>query len=156
MPQSSAKQPILIVFFDAQCPLCSHAIRFLLDRDGYNRLRFASLHNEDAKDFLRLHGLTPSPQALLVWNGTTWQRELQAVAEICQALPGIWKAGQLFAKLPMKVQHRLYQFVARRRYKWFGKYQTCRLPENQDRAKFINLRNLTGLGKSGTSDQPLG
>lgn len=140
MPPARYKNQIFIVFFDGHCPLCFNLVRFLNDRDGYDRLRFASLQSEWSKAFFAENGPPPALDAVLLWDGQQWTKELEAVARIFSVLPGIWKSLALLRRLPKGLRAKCYRFIANRRYQWFGEYKSCRLPSAADHHKFLDLR----------------
>jgi predicted DCC family thiol-disulfide oxidoreductase YuxK len=128
----------LIVFYDGMCPLCHVTVRFLIDRDGYDKLRFASLQSEWTQAFFHQHGGDHSLQAVQVWNGTTWFSGMPAICEIAQHLPGIWRYVALLRQLPISLQEWIYTIVAKNRYRLFGKYDTCKIPTLAERGKFLD------------------
>lgn len=138
----------LIVFFDGECPLCVGWIRFLLDRDGDNRLLFSSLQSEWTRDFFRGRGWpVPDLESVLAWDGSSLHRGSDALVAIAACLPGIWNLGRHMEKLPENWRESGYRFIARRRTNWFGKRKQCWIPKEGDLAKFPGL---TSSGKKRT------
>lgn len=134
-----------IVFFDSSCPFCVGWIKFLLDRDGANRLRFASLQSGWSRRFFTDHGLRhPGMGSVLVWDGERLYRESGAVIEVLGCLGGVWQAGRWLQHIPAGIRDRLYRFIGERRTDWFGKYATCWLPREEDRAKFLDASERNG------------
>jgi len=130
----------LVVLYDGHCPFCIGWVKFLLDRDGNDRLRFASLQSSWTHQFLAKQGLVaPEPESLLVWDGTRLHRESEAMARLAEALPGIWQSGRHVERIPENLRNRAYRFVAERRHRWFGKKHECWVPKPGDRRKFLDL-----------------
>jgi len=140
----------LLVFFDAKCPFCVSWVKFLLDRDGYDRLHFASLQSEWTARFFQEHDLEPPElESVLVWDDHQLLAESQAIATLAEALPGIWQAGRHLTLLPSGLRHKAYRFVADRRHSWFGKYDSCWTPKPEDRRKFLDLTEQKTTAKPG-------
>jgi len=141
----------LLVFYDGKCPFCVSWVKFLLDRDGYDRLHFASLQSEWTAGFFKEHGLPqPDLESVLVWDGDQLVGESEAIAVLAEALPGIWQAGRHLLLLPSGLRHKAYRFVADRRYSWFGQYDDCWVPKPEDRRKFVDLTGPESSAKPRT------
>jgi predicted DCC family thiol-disulfide oxidoreductase YuxK len=130
----------LLVFFDGRCPFCVGWVKFLLDRDGHDRLRFASLQSDWTRRFFAERNLAhPGTGSVVVWDGRWLFQESEAVAEMAAALPGIWRLLHWSRRLPRRWRDGAYRFVARRRHDWFGTYRSCWLPDRRERGKFLDL-----------------
>ena len=128
-----------IVFYDGECPFCIGWVKFLLDRDGHDRFRFAALQGDWARKFFAEHGLThPGMDSVAVWDGEALHRTSAAVAALAEALPGIWHLGRHIRSLPESWREGAYDFVARNRYNWFGRRKACWVPGPDERAKFMD------------------
>lgn len=128
------------VFFDGCCPFCVGWVKFLLDRDGHDRLRFAALQSEWTRAFLARKGVPhPGGDSILVWNGEQLLSRSEAVLDLAEALPGVWSLGRHLSFLPLQTRDFLYDFIATRRYQWFGSQPRCWLPRKADQAKFLDL-----------------
>ena len=136
----------LIVFYDGICGLCNRLVQFLLKRDRRDRLRFASLQSDFASSVLGRHGIDPKDldTVHVVENyEQTSERVLNrsdAILRASRELGGVWaftaKVGSI---VPRSVRDLFYGFVANNRYRVFGKYETCMLPEPRHRAKFLDM-----------------
>ena len=136
----------LIVFYDGVCGLCNRLVQFLLKRDGHDRLRFASLQSDFASKVLSRHGIDPKDldTVHVVENyDQATERVLNRSDAILRAgreLGGMWAfAARLGSVVPRPLRTLFYRFVATNRYRVFGKYETCMLPEPQHRAKFLDM-----------------
>ena len=127
-----------IVLFDGVCNLCSGSVQFLLKRDPEARFRFASLQSEVGQTIQVEHGLDPGAlsSVLLLENGRLYQ-ESEAALRIARHLPGAWKLLTAFKIVPRPLRDGLYRFIARNRYRWFGKAETCWLPTPELRGRFL-------------------
>ena len=148
----------LVVFYDATCPFCIRWIKFLLDRDGNDALRFAALQSEWAHAFLREKGLKhPGMGSILVWDGKALLSESSATMTIARALPGIWQVGAHLDIFPKSWRDKVYTFIAQRRYSWFGKRDECWEPDKADRWKFLDQKDRFPQDEkheSGSGDDP--
>ncbi|MEX0324873.1 MAG: thiol-disulfide oxidoreductase DCC family protein [Puniceicoccaceae bacterium] len=130
----------LIVFYDGNCPFCVGWVKFLLDRDGHDRLRFASLDSAWSTRFFSEHNLKhPGKDSIVVWDGEFIRQRSAAAMAIAEALPGIWQLGRHMDILPRGFRDGTYDWVAQNRYKWFGKYNSCWVPKAGDRRKFLDF-----------------
>ncbi|HYO14648.1 MAG TPA: thiol-disulfide oxidoreductase DCC family protein [Thermoanaerobaculia bacterium] len=127
-----------IVLFDGVCNLCSGSVQFVLKRDPEARFRFASLQSEAGQTIQAEHGLDPGvlSSVLLLEDGRLY-RESDAALRIARHLPGAWKLLTVFKIIPRPIRDGLYRFIARNRYRWFGKAETCWLPTSELRGRFL-------------------
>jgi len=136
----------LIVFYDGVCGLCNRLVQFLLKRDRQDRLRFASLQSDFASKVLGHHGIDPTDldtvhvvEHYQESNERVLDRS-DAILRASRELGGMWALGaRLSLVLPRQLRDLFYRFVANNRYRVFGKYETCLLPEPQHRAKFLDM-----------------
>ena len=145
MPKS-AVNPILL--YDGICGLCNRLIQFLIKRDVHDRFRFASLQSEFADSLLRRHGVSAidlDTVYVVVDYEQSTERLLarsDAMLLVLMELGGIWSAARLGAVVPRFIRNRVYDLVARNRYRIFGKYDTCMLPEKRYQHKFLDLAGI--------------
>ena len=127
-----------IVLFDGVCNLCNGAVDFVIRRDPKQQFTFASLQSERGKELLKQHGLPTNTlnSIVLIQDGKAYQRS-DAALRIAQGLQGAWPSLGIFQFLPRFLRDGVYGFIARNRYRWFGKRDTCRLPTPQERARFL-------------------
>ena len=135
----------LIVFYDGVCGLCNRLVQFLLKRDRNDRLRFASLQSEFATRVLSRHGIDPGDlDTLHVVENYEEPSEgvlnrSDAVLRATGELGGLWSLAAIAGSIiPRPLRDLFYRFVAKNRYRVFGKSETCMLPEPRHRAKFLD------------------
>ena len=134
-----------IVLYDGVCGLCNRLVQFLLKRDTHNRFRFASLQSEWANKLLRDYGLDPHDldTVYVVKDYGLPEQSLlarsDAVLYMLNQLGGVWKLSGVGRVLPKPIRDAVYKVVARNRYRVFGKYESCMLPEAKHRAKFLDV-----------------
>ena len=134
-------QPTTIILFDGVCNLCSGVVRFVIARDPHARFRFAALQSDAARRACAEVGATPpaaiDPDTIIVIvNGRALERSDAALA-IASRLPFPWPMFGVFRILPRALRDWLYRFVAKNRYRWFGKSDTCMMPTPELRARFL-------------------
>jgi predicted DCC family thiol-disulfide oxidoreductase YuxK len=135
---------MLIILYDGVCGLCNALVQFLIKRDKRERLRFASLQSDFAAKVLGRHGIDPADLDtfhLVVNYEQPDERVLSrgdAVLRAWRELGGSWKTLAAIAQIiPHALRDLLYRFIARYRYRVFGKYDTCMLPEPNQRSRFL-------------------
>jgi predicted DCC family thiol-disulfide oxidoreductase YuxK len=135
-----------ILFYDGVCGLCNTLVQFLLKHDKHGRLRFASLQSDFAEKVLRRHGFDPKDLDTLhvVENYEQPKERLlqrsDAVLRAGRELGGHWSVLAAIAKIvPRSLRDIAYRFVAQNRYRVFGKYETCMLPDPDQRSRFLDV-----------------
>lgn len=132
---ASAGHPV--IFFDGVCGLCNRTVDFVIARDRARVFRFAPLQGETAQRLLQIAPDQPlNSMALVDGCGVHWRTD--AVCRMLKELGGAWRvAGSLLRLVPRPIRNWGYDLVARNRYRWFGKKETCRLPMPEERALFL-------------------
>jgi len=133
-----------IVLYDGVCGLCNRLVQFLLKRDKRERLRFASLQSHFAERVLTRHGIDPKDldtvQVVINYDRPDEQvvSRSDAVLRASAELGMPWNALAATARIiPRALRDVAYRFVARNRYRVFGKYETCMLPDANQRHRFL-------------------
>ncbi|HSE33692.1 MAG TPA: DCC1-like thiol-disulfide oxidoreductase family protein [Pyrinomonadaceae bacterium] len=135
----------LIVLYDGVCGLCNRLNQFLLKRDQHDRLRFASLQSDLAKKILERHGADPTDldTVYVVEDYDSPSERLfkrsNGILRALQALGGVWKLSAVGKVVPRPVRDLFYRFVASNRYKVFGKFEVCMMPDPKYREKFLDI-----------------
>jgi predicted DCC family thiol-disulfide oxidoreductase YuxK len=134
-----------VLLYDGVCGLCNRLVRFVLARDPEGRVRFAPLQSAFAREALSRHGENAEnldTVFLITGFGTPSERVFQrsrAVLRVLEELPAPWRALAVLRVLPLRALDRLYDLVARGRYRIFGKSDRCQLPPQERRDRFIGL-----------------
>jgi predicted DCC family thiol-disulfide oxidoreductase YuxK len=134
-----------IILYDGVCGLCNRLVQFLLRHDKHERLRFASLQSDFAGKILQRHGLSTTDLDTFHFvenydeaDERVFDRS-DAVVKTGRELGGVWAllatAGKI---LPRALRDLLYRTVARNRYRMFGKYESCMLPDPDQRSRFLD------------------
>ena len=127
-----------VILFDGVCNLCSGAVRFILARDRRGRFRFAALQSDAAKSLLAGAGLPQdaTDSIVLLQDGRAWRRS-GAALRIARGLDGAWPLLFAFIIVPRPLRDAAYDFVARRRLRWFGRRAACHVPTPELRSRFL-------------------
>ena len=135
-----------IVLYDGVCGLCNRLVRFILRRDRGAIFRFASLQSSFAAHILLRHGASSDDlnTVYVVLSHDLPTESLlsrsDAVIFVLNQLRGPWRPAASFLKLlPRFLRNRGYNAIARHRYRIFGRSETCALPNEQDRSRFLDL-----------------
>ncbi|MHA7820836.1 MAG: thiol-disulfide oxidoreductase DCC family protein [Erythrobacter sp.] len=130
------KHPIIL--FDAECVLCSANAQFVLRYDRRARFRLASMQSEVGAELFRAHGIDPTdPETMIVVDGERALRNSNAVLAIYEGLGWPWRAMAAFRLIPRPLRDAVYGWVARNRYRLFGKRETCWLPPEYLRDRLL-------------------
>lgn len=127
-----------VVLIDGVCHLCQGLVRFIIPRDPKGRFLFASLQSEVAAKLLNGAGLESGQlSTVLLLEDGVYYTESAAVLRIARKLRFPWPAAYLFILVPRSLRNALYKFVARNRYRWFGRDEQCLLPTPEIRQRFL-------------------
>ncbi|NQW30861.1 MAG: DUF393 domain-containing protein [Ignavibacteria bacterium] len=126
-----------IVIFDGVCNVCNGSVDFLLRHDSHNQLMFGSFQQQNVAELLRGFGVDTEPTTMYVLQRGLLFFESTAVLKIVRVLPYPWKLFYSAIIIPPFVRNSLYRFIARNRYRWFGKRDSCRLASAEEREKFL-------------------
>lgn len=127
-----------IIVFDAECLLCSANAQFVLNHDRQGRFLLASMQGEAGSALYRRFGIDPAdPDTLIVVEGDRVRRDSDAILAIWTGLGWPWRAGTMFRLVPRALRDLVYRWVARHRYRLFGRRDTCWLPDPAFRDRLL-------------------
>ncbi len=132
-----------VIVFDGICALCNGWVRFLLRHDHKQRYRFAAMQGDSGRGLLAAHGLDPDdPSSFLlieydIGAPPRISTDTDAMRRVLIGLGGAWRLAALFALLPRFMRNPLYRAVARNRYRWFGRHDTCMLLDPAQAHRFL-------------------
>jgi predicted DCC family thiol-disulfide oxidoreductase YuxK len=141
LPQSSTALPQPLYIFDGVCVLCSGFVQFWLKRDRDGVMHFASAQSSTGRRMLEALGLPDDfydRSIVLIEDGRAWFGST-AVLRALRHLPAPWRWLGLLLVVPRAMRDPLYGLVARNRYRWFGRRDTCLVPTPAVRSRFIDL-----------------
>ena len=116
-----------IILFDGICNLCNMSVDFVLKRDKEKKFRYVSLQSEEGKSLVKWYKIPPETDSVILIENKTVFLESDAAIEIGKKLPAPWKWAGVFRIMPKKIRNGIYRWIARNRYRWFGKRKTCRV-----------------------------
>jgi predicted DCC family thiol-disulfide oxidoreductase YuxK len=135
-----------ILFFDGVCGLCNGFVDFVIARDPQSHFRFAPLQGKIAEPVLQQfqnqtgHPLSEKGElrSFLLKDGDHLYWKSEAVLIAVQQLGGFWGMARWLRYLPVELRNAVYDFVAKNRYRWFGKKEVCRMPAPAERERFLD------------------
>lgn len=129
--------PTNLLFFDGVCGLCNRTVDFLLPRDRKQRIWFAPLQGETARRELSAEDVTDLNTIVLKTPQALYKRSA-AVVRLLWLLGGGWSVcGTLLWLIPWPLRDLGYRLVSLSRYRLFGKRETCRIPTEAERSRFL-------------------
>ena len=138
-----------VVFFDGVCGLCDRSVRFLLRRDRRDRFRFAPLQGETAHRVLPpLGGQVDDLDTMYVLTSEgRLLRRSRAILFAATELGGAWRLVGVLRIIPTPLLDLVYRFVARVRYRVFGRFDTCSIPTPEERTRFLDQTSPMSTGR---------
>jgi predicted DCC family thiol-disulfide oxidoreductase YuxK len=128
--------PVRIVYFDGHCNVCNAFIDFLIRRDSRGRLCYAPLQGETARTRLPSTLVTAMSTMALEENGAVTVESTAAIRTIA-VLGGPYLLMKLFLLVPRFLRDGVYRWIAKHRYLWWGRRDTCRVPTPEERTRFL-------------------
>lgn len=127
-----------LVIFDGVCNLCTHSVRFILQHETEPLFRFATVQSPTGSRLMRDLGLDPDDAEtfVLIADGRAYLRS-DAAIRIARDLRGAWRWLGAIKIVPRPLRDWVYDLVARKRYRWFGRTDECMVPTEETRARFI-------------------
>ena len=128
-----------IILFDGVCNLCSSAVTFVIKRDKKDTFRFASLQSNLGSELLKKFHIDSlkTDSLILISDGKAYIKSGAALHIAC-GLNGGYPLLCGFLILPKFLRNKVYDFIARNRYSWFGKKESCMIPDPEVKSKFLN------------------
>lgn len=130
--------PDRVVFFDGVCGMCNKTVNFLMARDSAEQLQFAPLQGQTAEQHVPMAIRKHLNTFVFLQSGKLHLRT-SALIRILWVIGGMWGVlGSLLWLIPSPVRNLVYRFVARIRYRIYGKSESCRLPTAAERTRFLD------------------
>ena len=127
-----------VIVFDAMCVLCSGNAQFVLGHDRRGHFRLASMQSEAGAALMRRFGIdSGDPETMIVVEGGRMIRDSDAVLAIARGLGWPWRALGVLALVPRAWRDAGYRWIAQRRYRLFGRRETCWLPTPEQRERLL-------------------
>ena len=129
-----------IILFDGVCNLCNGVVQFIIKRDKKDLFRYAALQSDIGNQLVNERAIDTSKvdSIILVEPGMAYYIKSDAALEIFKTFGGLWTLVSVFQWIPKSIRDIVYDFIARNRYKWFGRKDQCMIPTPELQAKFLN------------------
>ena len=128
-----------IILFDGVCNLCESSVQFVIKHDKKDIFRFVALQSDLGQSILKHIGInTKNIDSIILYEpGVAYYYKSNAAIEIAKHLGGFFHYGTIFKIIPTKIRNSIYDYIAKNRYKWYGKKESCLLPTAELKAKFL-------------------
>lgn len=126
------------ILFDGVCNLCNGSVQFIIKHDPQAIFKFAALQSPAAEKLLQRHPLPPGAlESVILIEEHQIFSESDAALRIARRLSGFWSLLHVFIFVPRPIRNAVYRFIARNRYRWFGKQESCMMPTPQLKERFL-------------------
>lgn len=128
----------MIILFDGVCNLCNAFVNFVIDRDSKKQFKFAALQSPEGQRVLEKYNLqTADFQTVVLLKDSKIYKKSDAALTIAKHLDGFWQYAYFLKILPRFFRDFCYDFIARNRYRFFGKKDVCRIPTLELKERFL-------------------
>lgn len=128
----------LIVLFDGVCNLCNNSVLFMIKRDKKDRIRYAALQEETGQQLVNQYGIdTTKVDSIILIENNKYYIKTTAALRIARILSGWYPLLAVFLIFPAFMRDWTYNILARNRYRWFGKKESCMIPTPELQSKFL-------------------
>jgi predicted DCC family thiol-disulfide oxidoreductase YuxK len=127
-----------IILFDGICNFCNSSVQFIIKRDPTGYFKFASLQSDTGQQLLKRYRISKEIDSLVVIEKQNVYIKSKAALQICRKLTGFWRLLSILRIFPPVFRDYLYDIVARNRYNWFGKSDSCMLPTAEMKKRFLD------------------
>ena len=128
-----------IILFDGLCNLCESTVLYIIKHDKKDLFRFVALQSDLGKEIVKHIGLHSKDidSVILYEPGISYFYKSAAAIEIAKDLGGLLHFGTLFRIIPTGLRNMLYDYIAKNRYLWYGKKESCLVPTDEIKSKFL-------------------
>ena len=127
-----------IILFDGVCNYCNDKINFIIKNDKQDVFRFVALQSETGQKIIKHLGIDSSIDSIILYEpGYAYFIKSEAVFRIIKHLSSAVKLLLIFNFIPTSIKNIFYDIIARNRYNWYGKKDSCMLPTEDVKSKFI-------------------
>lgn len=127
-----------IILFDGVCNLCNGAVKFIIKNDTKNKFQFASLQSKTGQELLEKHHLsTTNLDSFVLISDEKYFTRSTAALKVCQKLGKFWQLLYVFIIVPTFIRNFFYDYIAKNRYRWFGKNDACMMPTQAIKSRFL-------------------
>lgn len=128
-----------IILFDGVCNLCDATVQRIIESDKQDVFRFAAIQSEIGQQIINHIGVdTSKTDSIILYEpGQAYYYKAEAAMRIAKEMGGWYSLSGWFTFLPKWMSNSVYDYVARNRYKWYGKKSECMIPTPELKAKFL-------------------
>ncbi|WP_336769728.1 thiol-disulfide oxidoreductase DCC family protein [Bacillus bombysepticus] len=126
-----------IILFDGECNVCDRSVQFIIQRDPIGLFKFASLQSDIGQELLDKYNAPSDLNSFVLIENDKCYFKSSAALRVCKNLKGAWKLLYFFLVVPKPLRDYFYSIIAKNRYKWFGKKDSCMLPSPEVRKRFL-------------------
>jgi predicted DCC family thiol-disulfide oxidoreductase YuxK len=127
-----------IILFDGVCNFCNSSVQFIIKRDPTGYFKFASLQSDTGQQLLKKYGVSKEIDSLIVIEKQSVYIKSSAALQISRKLTGFWRFFSILKVFPPLFRDHLYDLLAKNRYNWFGKSDSCMLPTAEMKKRFLD------------------
>ncbi|MDP5229376.1 MAG: DCC1-like thiol-disulfide oxidoreductase family protein [Cellulophaga sp.] len=129
-----------IILFDGVCNLCNSSVQYIIKHDTKDEYRFAALQSEIGKKMIAERHIDTAllDSILLIEPGVAYYAKSTAALMIGKSFGGFWSLVAIFEWIPENFRNSVYDYIAKNRYKWYGKKDACMIPTPELKAKFLD------------------
>jgi predicted DCC family thiol-disulfide oxidoreductase YuxK len=128
-----------IILFDGVCNLCEASVQFVIKYDKKDVFRFVALQSDLGIEIIKHIGLDIKniDSVILYEPGIAYNYKSAAALEIAKNLGGFFHFGTIFRLIPNGLRNIIYDYIAKNRYQWYGKKESCLIPTTEIQSKFL-------------------
>jgi len=128
-----------IILFDGVCNLCDTSIQYVIKKDKKDTFRFVAIQSDLGQRIIKHIGINSLhiDSVILYEPGIAYYYKSSALIEITKELSGFFSWASVFRILPITIRDYIYDYVAKNRYKWYGKKDSCLMPSAELQDKFL-------------------
>lgn len=127
-----------IILFDGECHFCDRSVQFILKRDRHGYFKFASLQSELGQKLLKKHQIPTDTDSFVLVTSKQAYVKSTAALKVVRHLTGLWKILYVFILVPRPLRNFVYDVIAKNRYRWFGRKESCDLSTPEMRRRFLS------------------
>ncbi|MGH1362299.1 MAG: thiol-disulfide oxidoreductase DCC family protein [Calditrichia bacterium] len=127
------------ILFDGVCNLCNNSVTFIIERDPSGYFQFGALQSDEAAELLKKQtGGQSLPDSIVLIDKKGLHTRSTAALRIARHLSGLWPLLYTFSIIPAPIRDIVYNWIAKNRYNWFGKQDSCMLPTPELQQRFLS------------------
>ena len=129
-----------IILFDGVCNLCDASVQFIIKNDKKDVFRFVAIQSELGQQIINYLGIdTSKTDSIILYEpGIAYYFKAEAALRIAKELRSWHSILYIFIHIPNFIKNGVYDFIAKNRYKWYGKKEACMIPTPELKAKFLD------------------